>query len=183
MADRPCTATGASFPAAPIPASSQPPDWRPVGSPDAMPSFLGQRLLLSFNPLAGYRSGLRCSALRRMPSWAASFDLAVPQSRCLPRTYYTVCRLLHAIQRPLPDAQLQSSDPHAGWCGGRGLKTSGYPIGRRVVDSTKCPLAGGQYVWKFATTSSARFLRRHGRRIRNQASRRGQAFDATPIAA
>ena len=64
--------------------------------------------------------------------------------------------------------------------GGRPLECR---VGRRVVDSTKCPLAGGRYVWKFATTSSARFLRRHGRRIRNQAIRRGQAFDATPIAA
>ena len=56
---RPCTPTGASFPAAPTSASSQPPGLRPVGSPDAMPSFLGKRLLLSFNPLAGNRSGLQ----------------------------------------------------------------------------------------------------------------------------
>jgi len=50
---RPCTPTGASFPTAPTSASSQPPSLRPVGSPDAVPSFLGKRLLLSFNPLSG----------------------------------------------------------------------------------------------------------------------------------
>ncbi len=27
-----------------------------------------------------------------------------------------------------------SADPHAGWCGGRGLNTPGYPIGRRLID-------------------------------------------------
>ena len=76
-ADRPCTSTGASFPAAPTSASSQPSGLRPMGSPDALPSSLGKRLLLSFNPLSGYRSGLqyRLAPTPTMPF--ADFFLAV----------------------------------------------------------------------------------------------------------
>ena len=72
---RPCASTGASFLTAPTTASSQPPGLRPVDSPDAMPQFLGKRLLLSFNPLPGNRSGLRCAALRRSHSRGCVFRL------------------------------------------------------------------------------------------------------------
>ena len=44
-----------------------------MDSPDAIPLFLGKRVLLSFNPLSGYRSGLQCSTLRLMPSRGCVF--------------------------------------------------------------------------------------------------------------
>ena len=56
--------TGASSPVAPTPVSFQPQGLRPMDSPNAVPLFLDKRLLLSFNPLAGNRSGLQWSALR-----------------------------------------------------------------------------------------------------------------------
>jgi hypothetical protein len=60
---------------------------RPVDSPDALPSFLSQRLLLSFNPLAGNRSGLRAPALRLGLSVAPPFGLECLTSfTCLPPT-------------------------------------------------------------------------------------------------
>ena len=64
----PCTPTGASSPTAPTSVSSQPPSLRPMDSPDAIPLFLGKRLLLSFNPLAGNRSGLQRLAPPNTPS-------------------------------------------------------------------------------------------------------------------
>ncbi len=60
--------TGASFPAAPSPLSSQPAGLRPRDSPDAIAVFLGKRFLLSFNPLAGHRSGLRFGFRGSAPS-------------------------------------------------------------------------------------------------------------------
>ena len=71
LAPRP--ATEASFPTAPTTVSSQPRGLRPMDSPDAIPLFLGKRVLLSFNPLSGYRSGLQCSTLRLMPSRGCVF--------------------------------------------------------------------------------------------------------------
>ena len=44
-----------------------------MDSPDAILLFLGKRVLLSFNPLSGYRSGLQCSSLRLMPSRGCVF--------------------------------------------------------------------------------------------------------------
>ena len=80
-----CTPTGASLPAAPTSVSFQPPGLRPMGSPNAIPLFLGKRLLLSFNPLAGEPVGpsvfsfaahaypeLRLSTLQCLTSVAAS---------------------------------------------------------------------------------------------------------------
>ena len=55
--------TGASFLAAPIPLSFQPVGIRPRDSPNAVVVFLGKRLLPSFNPLSGHRSGLRIGLL------------------------------------------------------------------------------------------------------------------------
>ena len=79
--------TGASFLAAPTTVSSQPPGLRLVGSPDAVPSFLGKRLLLSFNPLSGYRSGLRFRALRLGLSVAPPFGMeCLPSLACLKPT-------------------------------------------------------------------------------------------------
>src|ERR1017187_7583721 len=76
---RACTPTGASFPTAPTSASSRPPGLRPRGSPDAMPSFLGKRLLLSFNPLARNSSGLQRLAPPTTPSadFSRSFGSAL----------------------------------------------------------------------------------------------------------
>ena len=83
-----CTPTGASFPTAPTSVSSQPPNLRLMDSPDAVPLFLGKRLLLSFNPLAGHRSGLRSSALRLVHIRGCVFrhcsaSLALPASHLL----------------------------------------------------------------------------------------------------
>jgi len=56
-----------------------------MDSPNAVPLFLGKRLLLSFNPLSGHRSGLQCSALRLVHIWGCVFrhcsaSLALPAS-------------------------------------------------------------------------------------------------------
>ena len=107
IAARLCTPTGASFLTAPTSASSQPPGLRPVDSPDAVPAFLGKRLLLSFNPLAGYRSGLRCATLRLMPSRGCVFrhcsaSIASPASHLL-------CRLQTSPRYSAPITQRPAS--------------------------------------------------------------------------
>ncbi len=35
--------------------------------------------------------------------------------------------------RPGNSSEPPGADPHAGWCGGRGRKTPGYPIGHRFI--------------------------------------------------
>ena len=69
----PRVSTGASLYAAPPAVSPQPARLRPRDSPDAVPPILGIRLLLSFKPLSGHRSGLRQAfvARRLHPSYYA----------------------------------------------------------------------------------------------------------------
>ena len=100
IANRPCTPTGASFLTVPSSASSQPSGLRSTDSPDAIPLFLGKRLLLSFNPLSGHRSGLQWSALRLMPSWGCVFRHC-SASIALP-TFHLVCPLLTSPRYSAP---------------------------------------------------------------------------------
>jgi hypothetical protein len=84
----PPRSTGASSPTAPTSVSFQPSGLRLPDSPNAIPLFLGKRLLLSFNPLAGYRSGLHWAALRLRPIRGCVFrhcsaSLALPAFQLL----------------------------------------------------------------------------------------------------
>ena len=83
----------------------------PLGSPDAVPSFLGKRFILSFNPLSGNRSGLQCVALRLVPGWGCVFrpcsaSLASPASHLVrplltpPRRSMPVARHSALVLRP-----------------------------------------------------------------------------------
>ena len=84
----PRRSTGASSPTAPTSVSFQSSGLRPLDSPNAIPLFLGKRLLLSFNPLSGHRSGLQWSALRLVHIRGCVFQhcsasLALPASHLL----------------------------------------------------------------------------------------------------
>lgn len=63
--------------------------------PIAIPLFLGKRLLLSFNPRSGHRSGLQWSALRLMHTFSAMNN----RGYILPRASLCIVNLMPRAMR------------------------------------------------------------------------------------